>query len=204
MTGLTIYELIEGRRSVRKYLRKEVPKGVLRRVLNAARWAPSAHNAQPWRFVLIKDSAVKKELAEAMARKWDEDLRNDGVPLSERQQLIEASIKTFTGSPNLIVTCLTMEDMDKYPDERRRNAEYIMAVQSVAAAIQNVLLAAHAEGLGTCWFCAPLFCKEAVVDVLGLPDGIEPQALITVGYPAERPKVPQRKPLKDVLRLNRW
>jgi len=62
-----------------------------------------------------------------------------------------------------------------------------------------MLLTAHAEGLGTCWFCAPLFCPELIRETLGIPKDIRPQALITLGYPAERPKTPPRKPLESIV-----
>jgi nitroreductase len=74
--------------------------------------------------------------------------------------------------------------MDSYPDTRRKKAEYTMAVQSVAMAVQNLLLAAHAEGLGACWMCAPLFCPEAVREALALSEDWEAQAVITLGAPA--------------------
>jgi len=204
MSASVIYNVLRGRRGVRKYLAKAVPGTVLRRVLDAARWAPSAHNAQPWRFVLILNLKVKRRLAEAMAREWDRDLCENGVSMDKRENLVRASVKTFVGAPVLIVACLTMEDMDKYPDKRRQEAEHLMGAQSVAVAIQNLLLAAYAEGLGTCWFCAPLFCQETVKEILKLPKEFEPQALITVGYPAEKPKAPPRKPLKSIARKNYW
>lgn len=204
MSTSAIYDILKGRRSISKYLRKSIPRVILRRVLDAARWAPSAHNAQPWRFIVIRNSTVKRKLSEAMAGEWNNDLLKNGVPSGERERLINASVETFTSSPALIVACLTMEDMDKYPDRRRRKAECLMGVQSVAAAIQNLLLAAYAEGLGTCWFCAPLFCQQTVKEVLRLPENVEPQALITIGYPAERPKAPRRKPLKSILHRNYW
>ncbi|MEM2167344.1 MAG: nitroreductase family protein, partial [Candidatus Bathyarchaeia archaeon] len=106
--------------------------------------------------------------------------------------------------PAIIVAAIDMREMHKYPDRRRRRFEHLMATQSLAAAIQNILLAAYAEGLGTCWFCAPLFCQETVKKVLGMPRDVEPQALITVGYPAEKPEPPPRKPLKDIVFLNYW
>jgi len=79
-----------------------------------------------------------------------------------------------------------------------------MATQSLAAAIQNILLAAHAKGLGACWFCAPLFCQETVRRVLGMPDEVEPQALIVIGYPAEQPEPPPRKSLKEIVFKDYW
>ena len=200
----TIFRTIRDRRSVRRYLWTEVSNSVLQRVLDAARWAPSAHNAQPWRFIVVKHLNVKRRLAEGMAGKWNKDLYRDGTLPEERERLIKASIKQFTDPPTLIVVCLTMEDMDKYPDEKRQVAEYVMAVQSVAAAIQNMLLTAHAEGLGACWFCAPLFCPEVVRESLGISRDIRPQALITLGYPTERLKAPPRKPLESIVYQDRW
>ena len=78
-----------------------------------------------------------------------------------------------------------MIDMDTYPDAARSHHEWTMAVQSAAMAGQNLLIAAHAEGLGACWMCAPLFCPDVVSDTLALPEDWQPQALITLGYPAE-------------------
>ncbi len=139
-----------------------------------------------------------------MAREWERDLRKEELPPEERARLIESSIKRFTNSPIIIIPCLTMKNMHKYPDKGRRKAEYIMAVQSVAAAIQNLLLAAHSEDLGTCWYCAPLFCPEKVKEVIRAPKNIEPQALITLGYPDGKPKPSTRIPLKSVVHRNYW
>jgi nitroreductase len=88
-----------------------------------------------------------------------------------------------------------MSDMDKYPDARRGDAERIMAIQSVAAAIQNSLLAAQALGLGAGWMCAPLFAPDEARAALDLPADWEPQALITLGYPAQEPKPKTIEPL---------
>ena len=84
--------------------------------------------------------------------------------------------------------------MDTYPDPLRAEAERLMAVQSVALACQNLLLAAHDAGLGACWLCAPLFVPDVVRSVLDLPDQWHPQAIITLGYPAEE-KEKERAPL---------
>ncbi|MBS7640706.1 MAG: nitroreductase family protein [Candidatus Bathyarchaeia archaeon] len=196
--------IIRDRRSIRKYLSKNVPQEIIARIIDAARWAPSAHNAQPWRFLIIFDPEVKRRLAEAMASDWLKDLERDSVPQEEAKRLTEESIKRFSEAPVLIVAAITMREMYRYPDRRRQRFEHLMATQSLAAAIQNLLLAAHAEGLGACWFCAPLFCQETVRRVLGMPRDVEPQALITIGYPAERPEPPPRKPLKEITFKNYW
>lgn len=199
-----VLEIIKNRRSIRSYLPREVPEEKVLRLIEAARWAPSAHNAQPWRFVVIFDSKVKGDLARAMASDWLRDLERDGVPMEEARKLADRSIRRFSEAPVLIVAAITMSEMHKYHDRRRRRLEHLMATQSLAAAIQNILLAAHAEGLGACWFCAPLFCKETVRRVLKIPRNVEPQALIAVGYPAERPEPPPRKPLKEIAFRDYW
>jgi coenzyme F420-0:L-glutamate ligase/coenzyme F420-1:gamma-L-glutamate ligase len=92
-----------------------------------------------------------------------------------------------------------MADMDRYPDKRQR-AEHLMAVQSTAMAVQNLLLAATADGLGACWMCAPLFCPDVVRAALALPDDWEPQALVTLGGPADTGKPATRWPLAERVR----
>ncbi len=196
--------VLRERRSVRALEQRPVPRELLLKVLDAARWAPSAHNAQPWRFVVITDDKVKLALAKAMGEAWERDLLSDGVPGEVARALVEESIRRFRRAPVLVLACLTMEDMHEYPDERRRRAEHAMAVQSVAAAVQNLLLAAHVLGLGACWYCAPLFCQEVVREVLGLPGHVEPQALVALGFPAESPEPPPRKPLEEVVHWERW
>ncbi|MEM2647957.1 MAG: nitroreductase family protein [Candidatus Bathyarchaeia archaeon] len=196
--------IIKGRRSIRSFLSKSVPHDLILRLIDAARWAPSAHNAQPWRFIVIIDPEVKRKLAEAMASDWLRDLRKDGVPPEDSKRLVKESIKRFSETPVLIVAAMTMRDMQRYPDKRRQRFEHLMATQSLAAAIQNILLTAHAEGLGACWFCAPLFCQKTVRRILRMPSDVEPQALITVGYPAEGPEPPPRKLLKEIAFKDCW
>jgi nitroreductase len=89
---------------------------------------------------------------------------------------------------------------DNYPDARRQQAEYLMSVQSVAMAGQNLLLAAHAEGLGGVWVCAPLFAQEAVRQALNLPGEWHPQGMLLLGYPAVVPKTRPRRPVSEVTR----
>jgi nitroreductase len=91
-----------------------------------------------------------------------------------------------------------MADMDSYSDEKRQHSENVMAIQSAAMAGQNLLLAAHARGLGACWMCAPLFCPALARTTLDLPPDWEPQGLITIGYPAET-RQQTRQPLSSRL-----
>ena len=200
---MDLWRAIKERRSVRR-LGGEVGLEELMEVLEAARWAPSAHNAQPWRFVVVLDAGVKRRLAEAMAEAWVKDLVGDGVDPAAAEEAARRSVELLSSSPALIVAFATMEDMKHYPDERRASAERLMAVQSVAAAVENLLLALHAMGLAACWLCAPLFCPDVVREVLKAPSEAEPQALIIVGRPLEQPPPPPRRELREVVFLDRW
>ena len=187
-------EMMRTRRSIRRYEARPVPPALVDQLLEAATWAPSAHNRQPWRFVVIAGDAMKRELAAAMGARLRQDLSADGAPPEVIARDTERSYARVTAAPLLILVCLTMADMDTYPDTRRAANEALMAAQSAAMAGQNLLLAAHALGLGACWLCAPLFCPNVVRDTLALPDDWQPQGLITVGYPADA-KEKTRHPL---------
>lgn len=191
---------LKSRRSIRRYQQTPVRGELLEEVMAAAIWAPSAHNRQPWRFAIISKSIVKKRLALAMGEKLRKDLTADGVASNVVEKDADRSYKRITEAPSLVLVCLTMQDMDSYPDAKRNSKEWLMAVQSTAMAGQNILLAAHAFGLGACWMCAPLFCPEVVIDTLMLPPDWQPQGLITIGYPAET-RQKTRLPLSHVLRF---
>jgi coenzyme F420-0:L-glutamate ligase/coenzyme F420-1:gamma-L-glutamate ligase len=194
--------VIRGRRSVRRYLPRAVPREELLAILDAARWAPSPHNTLPWRFALLTRPARKEHLAEAMARRWVEDLSHDDLPPAEVEAQVARSRARLREAPALIVASLYLGDLDRYPDSGRQAAEHMMAAQSLGAALQTLMLAAHARGLASCWMCAPLFCPDVVVHALELPDSLIPQALLTVGYPAVEPPVRERKPLEALLVLD--
>ena len=185
---LNIPDPIRTRRSIRCYLDRPVPHDLIDQLLEAATWAPSAHNRQPWRFAVITTQAAKDRLAERMGERLRADRLRDGDPIEAIERDVNRSRERIASAPVVIVACLSMIDMDHYPDERRNSIEHTMAMQSVAASIQNLLLTAHDLGLGACWMCAPLFCPDVVRDALDLPNDWEAQALITIGYPADKGK----------------
>lgn len=184
------------RRSLRRYTADPVPRPVLERILTAGAWAPSAHNRQPWRFVVIETAARKAGLARAMGGRLRADLAASHVPEPVIEADVRRSYERITLAPVIILLALTMADMDTYPDEKRGHNERVMAVQSVAMAGQNILLAAHAAGLGACWMCAPLFVPGVVRAALDLPADWEAQGMITMGYPAQE-RERTREPLEE-------
>ena len=190
-----VFDAIRARRSIRRYTGQPVDRATIDAALEAAMHAPSAHNRQPWRFAVVTSPEAKARLASAMG----ERLRADRLADGDSPDIVEADVSRsrarITAAPAVLLACLTMSDMDKHPDARRGDAERIMAIQCVAAAIQNSLLAAHALGLAACWMCAPLFAPDEARAALDLPADWEPQALITLGYPAQEPKPKTIEPL---------
>jgi F420 biosynthesis protein FbiB-like protein len=197
-TNATFYKVLLNRRSIRQFQKRSVPRVTLEKVLGAALRAPSAHNSQPWRFVVLRNNENLKALASQMGQRLLEDLKSDGMEPERIQREVDSAYQRIVSAPINVLICLDQEAARRYPDERRSRAEYLMAVQGVAMAGENLLLAAHAEGLGACWLCAPLFVPELVRDSLELPHNWEPQGMILLGYPAESGRDKERHTLEKV------
>ncbi len=162
---MDVFEAIKERRSVRAYGKEEVSEKDVETLIKAARWAPSAGNIQPWEFIIVTDTKIRERLGEAALQ----------------QNFIEEA-------PVIIVVCA---------NEGRSNWNYgsrganLYCIQDTAAATQNMLLAAHALGLGACWIGA--FNEGEVRRVLNIPGGVRPVAMVPVGHPAEKPRAPPRR-----------
>ena len=196
----SVLDAIRGRRSVRRYLPKEVPEHLVNRVLEAGRWAPSPHGRQPWRFAVVTKRETKEGLARAMGEKWRTNLEMDGQSPGVVEKRLEGSRRRLLDAPVLVLICLYLEELDRYPDAYRQQSETTMAIQSLGAAAQNVLLAAYELGLDTGWMCAPLFCPEKVVEALGLDPELIPHALLTLGYAeGDPPKRRGRKRQEELI-----
>jgi F420 biosynthesis protein FbiB-like protein len=199
-TTTDLHNFLRTRRSVRRFKPDPVADPLIETLLASATHAPSAHNRQPWRFVVVRDSFVKAQLANAMAEDFERDLRRDGVSEDKIDAQVQRSRNRMTSAPVIVMLCLDMSEMDSYPDEKRQQAERTMAMQSVAAAGLQLLLAAHAEGLGGVWVCAPLFAQETIQNTLKLSTNWEPQAMFYVGYPDSSPRSRERKDLQNVIK----
>jgi F420 biosynthesis protein FbiB-like protein len=198
LTPTDLHAFLQTRRSIRRFKPDPVPDSVIERILTTATFAPSAHNRQPWRFTVTSDLKSKTKLADAMAAEFQHDLEADAISPDEIKRKVARSRERIIGAPVVIILCVDMTDMDTYPDTRRKKAEYVMATQSVANAGMQLLLAAHAEGLGSVWVCSPLFAQEIAQSAMDLPKSWEPQAMYFLGYPAERPEARERKPIKEI------
>jgi len=195
-----LHNFLRTRRSIRRFKPDPVPDSVIQNILTTATFAPSAHNRQPWRFCVVTNPSVKQKLADAMSAEFAHDLESDGLPHEDIQKRITRSRERILSAPLVILLSLDMSEMDAYPDIKRSRAEFRMAMQSVAGAGLQLLLAAHAEGLGGVWVCSPLFVQETIQQVLDLPKVWEPQAMFFVGYPEAIPEVRERKQLKEIVK----
>lgn len=191
--------LLRARRSVRRYTEAPVTAAEVRALIDAARHAPSPHNVQPWRFVVLRRVATKQRLAGAMADVWRRDLTADGLPSTEIDAQLARARTRLVGAPVAILVLRDAVAGDLYPDARRRAGEEAMAMHAIGAAVQSLMLAATSLGLGSCWMCAPLFCPEAVAGALALPEGLLAQALVTVGRPAGAAPARGRRSLAELL-----
>ena len=196
----TVTQLIASRRSIRRYREETIPPEVVDEILGCAVNAPSAHNRQPWRFAVLRRRDPKVRLANAMGERLRADRLHDGDSPAAIEVDVARSFERISCAPVVVLVATTQVDMDTYADASRREAENVMAIQSTAMAVQNLLLAAHAAGLGACWMCAPLFCPDTVRAVLDLPADWHPQAIVTLGLPASVGKPYSRRPLSQVVR----
>lgn len=164
-------ELVKRRTSVRKYRDEKVPEELLRRLIDAARYAPSGGNCQPWHFVVVTGDELRKRLMERCypAFSWPRT------------------------APAVIVVCAEAEVSGEKYGDRGRN---LFCIQDTAAAAENILLAAAELGLGSCWMGA--FDEAACSEALQLPPARRPVAVIPVGYPAGELKTRPRRPVEEV------
>lgn len=199
----TLPGFLEARRSVRAYTDEPVPRAALDGWIEAACIAPAPHHSRPWRFVAIDEPDTKRALAEGMGARWRRDLLGDGLDPHRVDDLVARSHAKITGAPALVLGCLTTDGLDDYPDDGRRLAEWGLALLSLGAAVENLMLAVADAGWASCWVAAPMFCPAEARDALGLPRDWLPHALVTVGRadPAYTGRVRPPVPLD---RLRRW
>jgi len=165
-----VYEAIKTRRSVRNFLPDDIPDKVIASLLEAAVWAPTAGNAQPWYFYVLRDEYLKKKLTEAAL-----------------------SQEFIAQAPVVIIACA---DLDRAQASYAKRGVDLYCLQDTAAAVQNILLCAHAMGLGACWVGA--FDETAAADLLDLPRHHRPVAVIPIGRPGGITRNPGRRPLHEV------
>ena len=174
---MELYKVLQERRSVRKYTEEEIPGDKLERILEAARIAPSWSNWQCWRFIVVSDQARKKALAESMP---------DSNP---------AKKAVGETAPLVLVLCA---DPSESGDQDGKDYYLLDA----GLALQQLMLAAHAEGLGTCWVA--WFDEEKARAACGIPDQYRVVALTPLGVPQKQPGERPRKELGEIVFAEEW
>jgi nitroreductase len=173
---MDVFEAIYGRRSVRAYRKNDVSEEQLNKILDAARHAPSAGNIQPWEFVVVRDSNRKMALARAALNQF-----------------------FIAEAPVVVVVCANQARSSRGYGSRGAS---LYCLQDTAAAIQNMLLAVHALGLGACWVGA--FNESKAAEVLNTPEGVRPIAIIPIGHPGEKPHPTSRRSLKEIVHYEKF
>jgi nitroreductase len=168
---MDLLEAIKGRRSIRAFKNEEVSVEDVERLVDAAHWAPSAGNIQPWELVVVRRPEIKKALVEAA-------LGQDFIK--------EASV--------VIIVCANETRSSERYGVRGKS---LYCIQDTAAALQNIHLTAYSLGLGTCWIGA--FNEEEARRILKIPQGIRPVAIVPVGYPAETASLPKKRRLDQIV-----
>ena len=176
---MELMQAIRERRSIRKYKKDPVPCSLVKELLDAANWAPSGRNEQQWEYYVV-GGTTKDKVAAIYSRLTEENMP-PSAERSERQQYFADWARNLGGAP-VIITAVMKREVNP--------PVYKMALESVSASFQNLLLAAHSRGLGTCWMTGPLRAEDEIKEILGLPDLYEIIAITPLGYPAEDPAAP--------------
>jgi coenzyme F420-0:L-glutamate ligase / coenzyme F420-1:gamma-L-glutamate ligase len=195
-------QALHARRTIRSFTGDDVPRAAIEEAVRAACAAPAPHHTRPWLFVALDQPASKRALLAAIAAAWRTDLERDGTPLDVIARRIARSDEVLGRAPALIVPFVRFDSAHPYPDRERADAEREMFLLSGGAAIQNLMLALHAQGYGSCWISSTLFCQEETRAALGLDDAWYALGTIacgtTAGGAAERPR--PSLPLPEFLR----
>ena len=193
-TGGDPIDFLESRRTRRRFDDAPVDPAVVDRAVRAALTAPFPHHTRPFRVVALDSPAARDAYLSAMEAAWRDDLGGDGTPASVVERRVAKSRALLGGAPVLLVPCLVPAGMHTYPDERRSAAETTMFNLAAGGAVQTLLLALHAQGLGGAWISSSIFCGPVATRALGVPEDWRPLGSIAAGHPhpddSPRPRPP--------------
>jgi coenzyme F420-0:L-glutamate ligase / coenzyme F420-1:gamma-L-glutamate ligase len=192
------HAFLRSRRTIRKFKPDPIPDDSISRILETTICSPSAHNLQPWHFIIISSRDSKLRLAKAITRKFRLDLVSDGASEEVIEAKIDKSMQRIIDAPIIIVLCHNKNTLRSHHNPISNQTELELGVQSVTLAGLQLLLAAHAEGLGGNWICWPFFAPDETQAALKLNSNLDPIGMIFLGFPAEDPEMPERKPLSEV------
>ncbi|HEX5402425.1 MAG TPA: coenzyme F420-0:L-glutamate ligase [Pseudonocardiaceae bacterium] len=176
------------RRSVRRYTPQPVDAEALRRAVAAALTAPAPHHTHPVRFVWVRNRPLRMKLLDEMRSTWRDDLRGDEFTAAQIDRRVARGDLLY-GATEIVLPFLIPDGQHTYPDPRRNAAEHTMFTVAAGGAVQGLLVALAAEGLGSCWVSSTIFAADVVRSVLDLPADWEPLGAVAVGHPEDGPLV---------------
>ncbi len=177
------------RRSVRRFAPQPVPPQLIEAAVADALTAPAPHHTRPVRFVWLRDADRRTALLDRMKARWRDDLTRDGKPGPAIDTRVGRG-QILYDAPELVIPFLVPDGAHHYPDPARTEAEHTMFTVAVGAAVQALLVALAARGVGSCWVGSTIFAPDDVRDELELPLQWEPLGAIAIGYPDE-PLIPR-------------
>jgi coenzyme F420-0:L-glutamate ligase / coenzyme F420-1:gamma-L-glutamate ligase len=172
------------RRSVRRFASDPVDPELIEAAVGEALTAPAPHHTRPVRFVWVRDGAVRLTLLDTMADRWRADLTSDGRPSDSVERRVNRG-RILYDAPELVIPFMVPDGAHAYPDAIRTAAEHTMFTVAVGAAVQGLLVALAARGVGSCWIGSTIFAADLVREVLDLPADWEPLGAIAIGHPEE-------------------
>ena len=170
------------RRSVRRFADRPIEPGIIDAAMAEALTAPAPHHTRPARFVWLADRDRRAALLEKMRQAWRADLLSDGLAADAVERRL-ARGQILYDAPEVVIPFVVPDGAHSYPDAARTAAEHTMFTVAVGAAVQGLLVALAARGVGSCWIGSTIFAADVVRDVLDLPAEWEPLGAIAVGYP---------------------
>ena len=187
------------RRTIRHFTEVPVPADAIDRAIAAAATAPAPHHTVPWRFAVLEAGARRTGLLDAMAERWRADLRADGLSPDEVERRVARGDLLRT-APVVIVPFVDLAaGAHDYPDAIRSAAEREMFLVSGGAAVQSLMIALAADGLGSAWISSTMFCPDVVQTQLGIDGSVLPLGAVAIGHPVERPAERVPRPNDDLL-----
>lgn len=201
---MDIYQAINERRSIRKFQTKKIEDQTLLKLAEAAIKAPNGGNAQPWDFIFITQPELIAEIGKILEEVHDEyfgTARKDNLE-GEQLKKVVSSYKRMSNAPVFVLVCMNIRNQQLNQPYVQWTTEW--AHHSIAAAMENMILAAVAEGLGTCWLGSPSWKANQLKQRLGIPEHVQIVAMSPIGYPDQAPKARPRLAVEEVTHFNQW
>ena len=220
MADMNLFDAINTARALRRFKPDPVPDDVITKILEAGIRAPSGSNEQTWLFVVVKDAAQRKKIGEVYRKGgqilmalYANRVKPEHMEQKQYDKLTASAfylIDHMADAPVLLLACLQPGQVGAQPAQIPPEAAAAMrnlarmGGSSIYPAVQNIILACRAHGLGTCLTTIHMFYEDEVKAILGLPPEVQTYALLPIGYPTDKFGPIKRKPVKEVVCLDRY